>query len=184
MRLCQYQTLTTGSMSLQEDAVRAGELREVLLNSLHYFKNEVVTIGRALAGLKYKNIYKKAQGDMTWRDFLAQPEIGISERDAAFYIKYADLVDNNEEWQEAPLATARVALARTDNVSDLSDMLDDAKVLTTKDFKERYHELKTNDAPKTYTYMVMKKCVETGNMTKEHKVKSEEIETTFKDKLC
>jgi hypothetical protein len=164
-------------MSLVSDAERAHLIYEELkadVTNKHYLEH---SIGCLLYRLKEKNSFKKAVGDMAWRDFLAQPEIGIPVREAEFLIGYYKLCTEHQYVIHAPEESLKF-LVKTNCTSP--DIIRDAEQLSVKDFKERYHEKKTNDAPKTYEFVVMRKCKETGSLTMEHTVRSAEIA----EKLC
>lgn len=161
------------SKSLISQAETASDLYTDLVSQENTIRLMRTRVGLLLNSLKHKSLYKKAVGEgiNTWRDFLAMPEIGLSESDAKALMTLAKL----EDWN-IPFATAKVIT----NKGELdAPMLFDAQTLTTKDFKERYHEVKTNDAPQTYTYLVMKKSNETGNMSKVHAITSKDIEEKF-----
>ena len=64
--------------------------------------------------------------------------------------------------------------------SVVEDMLGDATHLTQAQFKESVYDVKTdNKGERTYTYLIMKKCNETGTMQKVHDVSSDKIVETF-----
>lgn len=130
-----------------------------------------------------KNSYRDLVGEGidTWHDFLNQPEVGMTVREANELISIADKL-TYEQYCDMPTATAKYLVRLKIDLGD--EILYSASTLTTKDFKERYFDIKTNDeGQRTYSFMVMKKCNETGNLTKVHEVESEEVLKAFKDKI-
>lgn len=115
----------------------------------------------------------------TWFDYVAQPEIGISVRDANDMIRVAEFVGEHsiEDPSEIPTATLKYMTKR--GISD-DEMVTAARVLTVKDFKDRYFDHKTNDAgERTYSYMLMKRCKETGNLSRVLGVEEENLLEKF-----
>jgi hypothetical protein len=162
-------------MSLTSDAQEAHTTYEKLMEVKSRMRVVDYWIGLYLKELKENNRFKKAVGDMTWRDFLSQPEIGIPVRHAEFLIEYQKLCNKTYRYViHCPDESLKFLVKYKDDCTE--DMIKDAESLSVKDFKERYHEKKTNDAPKTYEYVVMKKCKETGSLTMEHTVRSADIE--------
>ena len=121
-------------------------------------------------------------GINTWSDFLAQPEIGMTVREANQLIQLAEYVSGvNVPLWELNLATARFAALR--GIVD-PELLDDMKVLTLKDFKDRHYDKNTDDkGERTYKYLVMKRCNETGNLSKVYTDEVEKIEKRLAEEL-
>lgn len=118
----------------------------------------------------------------TWYDFLAQPEIGLSTREANALIETWEYAVQNSI-DDGSVSQTNLKILAAKNTSD-QQVINDAKVLTPKDFKERYYERSHGDnAPKTYTYMVMRRCKETGNLEKVHGVEHETVLERLGDKI-
>lgn len=126
-----------------------------------------------------KETWKEAIGEgvETWQQFLKQPEIGLSVHKASSLIRlYDNLIDktgrelNEFDWISYPNL---MRLSQLPEVTD--DLINQARTLSDRDFKEAVVENTTPDYTPTYSYMVMKKCNETGVIRKVHGITSEEI---------
>lgn len=119
------------------------------------------------------------EGIDAWHDFLAQPETGITTREANELIKLfefvAALAMTREDVAQIPKETLKYMINHGGDIED-------AKVLTVKDFKEKNFEVGSS-APQSYQYMVMKKSEQTGNMRKIHGVDSDEVLEAFREKI-
>lgn len=146
-------------------------IRELTNDLGHYF-------GEAKEGETYKEDI--GAGVDTWSDYLSQPEIGATVREANELIKVYDFCRaNGIDYMLTSFATLKY-MARRGIVDD--EMVDASSVLTTKDFKERFYDHETEDKGKrTYAYMVMRRCLETGNLYKVHGYGSNEVLEAFKD---
>lgn len=146
-----------------------------LVGQIVAYKGMLLQLGEMLASIK-EGAYKEMVGEgvNTWSDFLAQPEIGLSVREANALIRLADWVDAMDvPLERLNLATANFAASK--GILE-RDLVEDMSVLSLKDFKERHYDHVTQDSgPRTYTYLLMKKCNETGNMTKVHDVDEEQL---------
>lgn len=147
-----------------------------------------ILLGQSLFLLKKDNLFKKAigAGIDTWADYLKQPEINISKSRAEKLIKaYQYFVLNLrftvEELHGVPLYALSIIAEKVAARKKVEELINDARVLSEKDFKEKYHDDVTQTT-RTYRYMVMKKCVETGSMEKLHDITSEEIKFAFRNK--
>lgn len=134
-----------------------------LQDFIRLYKSTLVVVGDALA--QAKNEYRNMVGEInTWGEFLTQPEVGLSTREANGLIALADWVEAMDvPVTDLNLSTARLCASR--GISDAS-LLPDIRTLSTKDFKERYHDVLVGEdnATRTYTYMMMKRCDQTGNL--------------------
>ena len=152
-----------------------------VLKGVEEYKRYSFLMGRMLqeAKLVYKDLV--GEGINSWSDFLAQPEIGMSVREANSLIKLVELTQGlGVPLNDLNLATARFCA----NKGILEpDLVDDMKVLSIKDWKERHHEEKTDNAPQTYEYMVMKRSKETGNLSRVYGENAEELVEKYKDKI-
>lgn len=144
-------------------------------------KREVeIELGRML--LEAKQNYREliGEGINTWHDFLAQPEIAMTNSEAQFLMDIAETFFV-QDYVQMPKASAKLILKMQDQDEEV---ISAAKTLSVKDFRDRYYDITTKEkGERTYSYMVMRKCNETGNLTKVHKVESEEVLEMFKDKL-
>jgi hypothetical protein len=160
----------------------APELYESLVLEVQSETHNKINMGGLLYTLKENDEWRKAIGDGvdTWDDFLKQPEIGISRLEADRLMKvYKKFFVDNAYDKDSLSSISLKNLIRLSEIRDVTDeIIDQARTLTDKDFKEVLAE---NDDIKerTYTYMVMRKCKETGNMTKVHDITSDEIKDKF-----
>jgi hypothetical protein len=153
--------------------------KDLVLTIRNYRENEIA-LGRLL--LEAKSSYRDLVGEgiNTWHDFIAQPEIALSTTEANFLLGIAEtffVID----YMGMPKANAKLIL-KMGEVDE--EILYAAKTLSIKDFRDRYYDLVTEEkGERTYSYLVMKKCNETGNLSKVHEVESEEVLSAFKDKI-
>jgi hypothetical protein len=177
---------------MQKSKVNKGQEASSLFTELQstqeILRKMSISLGRTLNKLKKDGMWKNAVGDgiTTWREFLSQPEIGMTEHEAKFLIT----LDNSCRKYglavfDLPLSAMRVILKyEKDGEKVVRELMSAAQSLSLKDLKELRHEVKTSDAPKTYKYVVMKKCNETGGLSMVHSVKNEELLDNFGSKLA
>jgi hypothetical protein len=172
-------------MSLLTEATQARELHLEVETLVRSQARSDMRLAEKLFFLKKHNLYKKAIGEgiNTWVDYLKQPEVNISLHKANKLIKIYQHFDmlgyKMEEIESVPLhALAHVAEKGAVDVQQIDELLEDAKVLSQTDFKEKYHDTVESGA-RTYTYLIMKKCVETGSLEKVHNISSEKIVEAF-----
>lgn len=150
-----------------------------------------VSRGKILWQLKANNLFRKAFGEGvdTWEEFLRSPEIALSTSEANrlmqlyeyFILKY-EL--DEETLAEIPIKSLNHMLPRLKNGEikggDIPELVESAKTLTFNEFKERLYDVQNDEnAERTYTYLVMRKCKETGNMSKVVTISSEMVITAF-----
>ncbi len=137
--------------------------------------------GEVLTMLKEDDAWRRAVGEGidTWDDFLKQPEISISRLEAERMMKAWSIANSSGrslvDLEQIPVASIK-KLTELENITD--EILNQAITLSVKDFKEAIAE-NENIQTRTYIYMVMRKCKETGNMTKVHGIESDFIKETF-----
>lgn len=157
------------------------EIYQSLVSTNRIFKLNYIEIGRLLCDLKDGNKFKDAVGCVeTWDDFLKQPEIGLSRLESDRLMKiYKKLILDKDVEVSALAGISLQNLKKLTEVEEVTDeIITQAQTLSDKDFKEVLAENK-NIETRTYKYMVMRKCIETGNMTKVHGIESEIIKQTF-----
>lgn len=154
-----------------------------LVDVLKWYKAELYNVGEALSIAKESYATMVGEGINTWASFLEQPEIGLTVREANSLIQLYEWVGDGD----VPLADLNLTTAKFCALKGIpmEGMEEDMKVLSLKDFKDRHYDVvsKEDNAPRTYTYMVMKRCNETGNLTKVYGEGVEELEETIKTKL-
>lgn len=146
------------------------------------------TIGDLLLRLRQGEKYLKAVGSGvdSWSDYLSQPEIGMSVAEANNLINVYKLVCTypipEEDYLQIPLATLK-EMVRQDTQSE--ELIETAKNLSTRDFKDRYFEATHDEEPsKDFVYMIMKRSLDTGNLKKVHGIESTDILNVFKDQIA
>lgn len=164
---------------------------ELLLHVLSDTRSRLIWGGKFLYDLKTDNAFKKAIGSGidTWEDFLAMPEIGLSKGEAQrmmdIYEWFVLELDFKEkELIEVPVKSLHYLLpiAKSCQLTHdkMEELVEDAKVLNQKDLRERVWDVKEPEGERTYSYLIMKKCDQTGVMTKVHNVSSDDIIKAFK----
>lgn len=152
-----------------------------LVSTCKVAKNNYLAMGELLNELKTGDKFKEAVGDTeTWNQFLKQPEIGLSIGEADKLIKiYTKLVfDNNVEITKLENISLKNLKKLSDQETITGELVDMAMTLSDQDFREAITENK-GIMDRTYTYMIMKKCKETGSMAKVHGINSDEIVEKF-----
>lgn len=171
------------------------ELHHLLTNEVEMSKHGFVSMGKLLYELKSNDSYLQAVGEgiETWQSYLAQPEIGLSVGEANRLIQIYETFVLKFGIEEGYLASVPVKnlhyllpMAKyMDEVSENGEehpihaLLADAAHLSQRDFRERVRDLQNDDGVRTYEYIIMRKCRETGGMRKVHDIESEVIKTTF-----
>lgn len=156
---------------------------ETFLSLTNNYKEALVDYGKALKQAKEEYKEMVGEGIDSWSDFLKQPEVGLTVREANSLIKLSDLI----EALDVPIGQlnlSTVKFAANKGIVE-PDLIEDMKVLTLQDFKEQHydHSQQQEDAPRTYKYMLMKRCVETGNLSKVLGVEEDKILEKFSDEI-
>lgn len=156
---------------------------EALISSISYDNLSKIEIGKLLKELKQGNRWKHSIGDgiETWNQFLKQPEIGLTVHRANALIKiYENLIENMNgnisDFQGISYMNL-LRLAMLPKVTD--ELIEQARMLSDRDFREVIVENNTPNYTPTYSYMVMRKCKETGSLTKVHGITSDEVAQAF-----
>lgn len=149
-------------------------------------KQSFVMMGEVLSALKHNDTFREAVGEGydTWQAYLAQPEIGLSVSEAnrliqiyeTFVLKFRL---DPERLANVPLKNLHYLLPIVKDMDDESEvdaLVNDAASLSQRDFRERIQDLKSDSGLRTYEFVLMKKCIETGSMRKVHGVSSADIE--------
>ena len=148
-------------------------------------KSKDILLAHYLYHLRNDSGFAKASGIPVWEDYIRQPEIGISRHKADELTKlYRYFVIeqgfNYPELQHIPVSKlSLIARKQLDSKLKIQELLDHAEHLTTRDFKEQLYDM-TSSSERTYQYVIMKKCNETGNLEKIHDIDSDRIRDTFK----
>ena len=152
-------------------------------------KKSFIYIGMMLHFLKKDNNFKSSTGGVdTWEEYLAQPELSLDSGEANRLIQIYEtfcvkMGKSPDEIAEIPIKNLHYLLPKAKKEEDtekIDELLDDAKVLSQHDFKERLHETYSKETDTfTYQFFLMKKCVETGKMNKVSNVDSDMIKEAF-----
>lgn len=162
---------------------RSRELHEQLLHIIGLSKQSYIYTGKLLYELKRGDLYKLAEGAEGWVEYLAQPEIGLSKGEATrliqIYEKFVLELGFSEEYlSDIPIKSIQylLPLVKKGELSNLDEVLEDAKHLSQRDFRERIYDIKTQDTGKrTYEHIIMERCKETGTLRKVHGIDPEEV---------
>ena len=179
------------SSSLIKQSEKAHNLYKTLIITLRGAREKVVYGGKLLFELHKNNLFKKSIGEGgidTWEDFIKQPEIGLSRGEATrmmeiyeWFVLELDVTE--EELLDIPVKALHyllpVAKSCQLTVEEMGELIDDAKVLSQTDLRERIGEVKYPDLDFHYEFLIMKKCLETGTMKKVHNIKSDDIKDHF-----
>lgn len=167
----------------------SSQLHQELARTVLGSKVQFIEVGKLLYELKQEDNFREAVGDGidTWNAYLAQPEIGLSISEANRLISIYETFVLNYGYSEVEVAEVPIKnlhyllpLAKSGEDKEIVDELfQEATHLSQRDFKERVHEHKDDTGVRTYEFVVMKKCIETGTMRKVHAIPSELIKEAF-----
>lgn len=144
-----------------------------------------VARGKLLWQLHANNLFKQAFGEGvdTWEEFVRSPEIGltVSEANRAmqlyeyFVIKF---MVSEKELEQVPVRALTHILPRLKagdfDLAHVEELLSSAQSLTFFEFKERVRDMEFGP-DRTYSYMVMRRCNETKNLSKVVEISNEDI---------
>lgn len=162
------------------------ELYMSLTSATFRMRDDSIAMGQILKELKDDEKYKESVGDIdTWNQFLKQPEIGLSVTEADNLIEiYEEFVIRlgftRTDLSDVPIKNLKKLLpfAKTRGSVEVEPYLDQARLLSDRDFREAIAE-NQNITDRTYSYSIMKRCKETGSMTKVHGIESDDIKNKF-----
>lgn len=122
----------------------------------------------------------------SWADFLKQPEINIPMSKANRLIRVHEyfVVGGLPGVDISGIPLSKLDyIARKGKSGRTLELLEAARELSSADFKELLHDVTNGkegeEAERTYEYMVMRRCIETGSLTKVHEVASDDIKQSF-----
>lgn len=167
------------------------EYHDFLIKLVTASKKSFVAMGQMLYELHRENTFKKVVGDGvdTWRQYLAQPEIGLTLGEANRLIQiYEEFVlrlgFSPEVISDVPVKNLHYLLPMIKDETDnekVGEWLADATLLSQSDFRQRIGELKSEKC--TYEYMVMKRCQENNRLSKIPQISHEMILEAFKKEI-
>jgi hypothetical protein len=162
------------------------EVHSSLTSLVQNGKANELQLAHKLYLLKRYDLWRDSVGGMDrWEDYLKQPEIGIPVSKANKLIRIYEYFGQRHpgyEVEGVPVYALDYIAKKNPNPKDIPEMLDAARNLSQVDFKDRFHDMANSqdgEAFRTYSYMIMQKCNETGNLKKVHDISSEEIKSKF-----
>lgn len=161
------------------------EVHQQLVAAISNTKQSFVLVGKLLYEIKPVFLSAVGEGIDTWDDYLAQPEIGLNRGEADRLLQLYDYFVLR--LGIAPTVLAGIPIKNLhyllpmakEDLEGAAALMDDAEHLSQKDFRERVAETRFDDGIRTYEYMVMKRCKETGTLNKVHNIESDVIRETF-----
>lgn len=130
-------------------------------------------VAHVLYRLRRFDLWRFSVGGIdSWEDYLKQPEIGISRHKADRLVRIYEyfIVERRmsvELLTDVPWSALDLLSKKNVFGQNLLDLLEAAKHVTPKDFKETLFDV-TDGGDRTYSYLIMKKCDQTGNLEKVH----------------
>lgn len=167
-------------------------LHRQLLNLASGTKKNYVRMGAVLYGLRANEEYKNGIGETTWADYVSQPEIGLSVSEASRLIQIYETFCLKFGYDEDKVAAVTLKnlhrllpLAKEmKSAEDVEGLLADATALTVRDFTERIYDIKSGDIDdRTFKYVLMERCDQTGTLRKVHQIPHETIAERLRDLL-
>jgi len=172
-------------MELKEIKGNALLLHNALISTIKASKENFLILGQLIYELKKEQLFQQATGVEVWHDYLAQPEIGLSKgeanRLAQIYEHFIERLGYDiEEVSSIPIKSLHRLLPVVKNneldKEELDGLMGDAQHLKQSDFRERMYDVRKGEsAPKTYEYIIMRKCIETGLLERLFDIPAEEI---------
>lgn len=163
-------------------ADKAFDIHNGLLGYRATSKKEEWDLAAILYVLRRRELWRFAVGGFdSWEDYLKQPEVGLTRHKADKLVRIYEyfIIQNKytvaQLWDTPWYALDYISKKKPDP-SLIQTLLEDAKHLTPKDFKENYFDA-TEVGDRTYSYVLMRKCDQTGNLEKVHELDSETIKT-------
>lgn len=140
------------------------DIKEIVLG----YRRFLIEIGMYFEKIKEDKEYD-GYAD-TWVDFCKSPEIGFSPSEADTLIKMSRMF-GLLELADLPSHNNMKLMVNKDVHMDL---LQSAQTLTTTDFRELIKDEETGTQERTYSYEVIKRCNETGNIKRVYDDEKEE----------
>lgn len=176
----------TRSLPTPEDARKD---YENLMSVIMVHRGSAILIGRGLHYMRDSETYKLATGIDTWHDFLKEIGISVSEANRSidlfetFCLQYGYPV---EELAEAKTKSLHyllpVAKSGTIPENRIRELVEDAKHLNQNQFRENIFDAKgesqgltPDKVLRTYQFVLMRKCNETGTLQRMQEITHETI---------
>lgn len=166
----------------------AVEKHQSLVKAIESAKYNFLLVGKLLYELQQGELFRSAIGDGcdNWDSYISQPEIGLSRGEAGrlsqiyeyFVVRYGY---DTDRVGRIPVKNLHYLLpiAKKGSKEEIEALIDDAEHLPQNDFKEICYSKKNETEERTYEFLIMKRCVETGTMSRIKGISSEAIKETF-----
>ena len=144
-------------------------------NLVKAYRSFIIEIGQELEAIKDEKKYDGYADN--WIDFCKSPEIGFTPNEADTLIKISRMfglleVDDLPSFNNMKLMVNKAV--------DM-DLLESAQTLNTTDFKELIKDEEIGTQERTYTYEIIKRCNETGNIKRVYEEEREEAIKKLKE---
>jgi len=162
------------------------EYHQALVSLVSTAKQNFILMGELLYRLKSGDNYLDAVGEGidTWIDYVKQPEIGLSVGEANRLVQiYEHFVERlgykKEIIADIPVKNLHYLLPIVkdmDGGKDVDELVNEARHLSQRDFKERVYDIRHEQEERTYTFVIMRKCDQTGSLERVYVLEDEEKE--------
>lgn len=132
------------------------------------YRKFLIELGQEFERVKDDRLYEGYADNFI--DAVKSPEIGFSPSEAETLIKMSRMF-GLLELNDLPSHNNMKLMV---NKEVHMELLKDAQVLSTTDFKEKIKDEQTGTQERTYTYEVIKRCNETGNIKRVYDEEKEE----------
>lgn len=132
--------------------------------------------GQTLTGL-FRNSVHLAEGHQSWTEYIKQPEFGLSVGEASKLMKMYSLFIETMGYSLEDLQNKNLkALKKIEThwgkrkltKEQVRELVEKSEHLSLADVAEEIAD--TQSTNRTYEYVVMKRCIETNGLTKEHEL--------------
>lgn len=132
------------------------------------YRQFLLELGEEFASLKHDKAYEGFAD--TFVDMVKSPEVGFTMAEVNAMMKMYTMFAMLEP-EDLPSHHSMKLMV---NKKVDMNLLEDAKLLSVTDFKERIKDEETGTQERTYTYEVIKRCNETGNIKRVYDEEKEE----------
>lgn len=167
------------SLPTKEDAHKD---YENLMNTIMVHRGSAILIGRGLYHMHASETYRIATGIDTWHDFLKEIGLSVSEANRSmdlyetFCLQYGyDVTELAEAKTKSLHYLLPVAKSGTIPENRIRELVEDAKHLTQNQFRENIFDAKPDKGLRTYQFVLMRKCNETGTLQRMQGITHETI---------
>lgn len=132
------------------------------------YRRFLIELGKEFTIIKETNGYKGFAD--TFIDFCKSPEIGFTHSEVQQLMKMYKLFGLLEPEDLPSHHNMKLMVSKAVDMT----LLEDAQTLTPTDFREKIKDDETGSQERTYTYEVIKRCNETGNIKRVYDEEKEE----------